>query len=163
VRGDATPGAADRRGASVDALLADRARDRAQGRHAGRPAQRAGRAAHHPRRADHDQLAQVPEAAGLTVGRKRTDIEPRIVAAARERFLREGVDGASLRAIAADAGTSIGMVYYYFKTKDDLFLAVVEAIYSTLVTDLTAAMSNDVTPRERMRRLYRRIGAMNEL
>jgi AcrR family transcriptional regulator len=97
------------------------------------------------------------------MGRRRTDIEPRIVAAARARFLREGVDGASLRAIAADAGTSIGMVYYYFKTKDDLFLAVVESTYGKLVGDLTAATMDDVPPAERMRRLYRRIGAIDEL
>ena len=34
--------------------------------------------------------------------RPRTDIRPRIVAAARTRFLSEGVDGASLRAIARE-------------------------------------------------------------
>jgi len=97
------------------------------------------------------------------MGRRRSDIEPRIIVAARERFLREGVDGASLRAIAADAGTSIGMVYYYFKTKDDLFLAVIEAVYGTLVDDMATAMSPDVPPAERMRRLFRRIGAISDL
>ena len=45
------------------------------------------------------------------MARPRSDIEPRIVHAARRRFLKEGVDGASLRTIAKDAGTSIGMVY----------------------------------------------------
>jgi AcrR family transcriptional regulator len=95
--------------------------------------------------------------------RRRTNIEPRIIAAARKRFLHEGVDGASLRAIAADAGTSIGMVYYYFKTKDDLFLAVVEQVYAKLLAELTAATSGDVAPEERIRRLYRRIGAISDL
>jgi AcrR family transcriptional regulator len=38
--------------------------------------------------------------------------------------LGDGVDGASLREIAREAGTNIGMVVYYFATKDDLFLAV---------------------------------------
>ncbi|MEZ4363963.1 MAG: TetR/AcrR family transcriptional regulator [Kofleriaceae bacterium] len=97
------------------------------------------------------------------MGRKRTDLAPRIVAAARERFLLEGVDGASLRAIAADAGTSIGMVYYYFRTKDELFFAVVEATYSKVLADLTEACAADVAPKERLRRLYRRIGAIDEL
>ena len=95
--------------------------------------------------------------------RTRTDIEPRIVAAARGRFLREGVDGASLRAIARDARTSIGMIYYYFKTKDELFLAVVEDVYSRLLEELTAAMASDVSPEERLRRMYRRLGAITEL
>jgi AcrR family transcriptional regulator len=45
------------------------------------------------------------------MARPASDIAPRIVHAARERFLFEGVDGASLRNIAKDAGTNIGMVY----------------------------------------------------
>jgi len=97
------------------------------------------------------------------MARARSDIDVRIVAAARARFLREGVDGASLRAIAGDAGTSIGMVYYYFKTKDDLFFAVVEESYGKLLADLTEACAPDVAPVERMRRLYRRIGAIDAL
>ena len=96
------------------------------------------------------------------MARPRSDIEPRILEAARTRFLREGVDGASLRAIATDAGTSIGMVYYYFKTKDDLFFAVVEETYERLLEDLKRACDTALAPRERMRRVYRRIGALDE-
>ena len=62
------------------------------------------------------------------MARPRSDIQKRIVLAARTRFLADGVDGASLRHIARAARTSIGMVYYYFPTKDDLFLAVVEEL-----------------------------------
>ena len=54
------------------------------------------------------------------MARPRGDIAPRILHAARRRFLTEGIDGASLRGIAADAGTNIGMVYYYFPTKDEM-------------------------------------------
>jgi AcrR family transcriptional regulator len=93
--------------------------------------------------------------------RTRSDIGPRIVHAARARFLAEGVDGASLRAIAQDAGTSIGMVYYYFKTKDDLFFAVVEETYERLLEDLTRACDPKLPPKERMRRLYRRVGEVD--
>src|SRR6266487_6095022 len=96
------------------------------------------------------------------MARPRSDIEPRIVHAARHRFLEEGVEGASLRTIARDAGTSIGMVYYYFPTKDDLFLAVVEERYGKLLADLTAALTPDQPPAERLRRMYRRIGRMGE-
>ena len=41
------------------------------------------------------------------MARPRSDIEPRIVHAARERFLHEGVDGASLRTIASNARRSV--------------------------------------------------------
>jgi AcrR family transcriptional regulator len=96
------------------------------------------------------------------MARTRSDIAPRIVEAALARFLREGVDGASLRAIATDAGTSIGMVYYYFKTKDDLFFAVVEETYGRLLADITAACDREQPPKDRVRALFRRIGAISE-
>ncbi len=88
------------------------------------------------------------------MARPRSDISERLVNAAREAFLTEGVDGASLREIAADAGTSIGMIYYYFPTKDDLFLAVVEQVYPKLLADLGAAVSGDGDLREKIERLY---------
>jgi AcrR family transcriptional regulator len=85
-----------------------------------------------------------------------------VVHAARERFLTEGVEGASLRAIAADAGTSIGMVYYYYPTKDDLFLAVVEETYLHILKGMEAALDPAVPVRERIERLYLRLAALDK-
>ena len=96
------------------------------------------------------------------MGRTPSDIEPRIVEAARARFLHEGVDGASLRAIARDAGTSIGMVYYYFPTKNDLFLAVVEEVYAKLLHDLETELASGTSVDDRLRRLSARIGAATD-
>ncbi len=94
------------------------------------------------------------------MARPRSDIGPRVIEAARTRFLQEGVDGASLRAIAADADTSVGMIHYYFPTKDELFLAVVEDIYAAMLTDMATALAADVPVEARLRRLYERLGAM---
>ena len=97
------------------------------------------------------------------MARPRTDIQPRVVrAAARARFLAEGVDGASLRTIAADAGTNIGMVFYYFRTKDDLFLAVVEEVYSRLLDDLARALAGADPLRARLERVFARLGNASE-
>ncbi|HKU38849.1 MAG TPA: TetR/AcrR family transcriptional regulator [Polyangiales bacterium] len=96
------------------------------------------------------------------MARPASDIAPRIVHAARERFLFEGVDGASLRNIAKDAGTNIGMVYYYFKTKDELFLAVVEEVYAHLLEDMRRILAEDAPPDQRMAKLYQRVAAMSE-
>jgi AcrR family transcriptional regulator len=96
------------------------------------------------------------------MARPRTDIQPRIVRAARARFLAEGVDGASLRTIAADAGTNIGMVFYYFPTKDDLFLAVVEEVYSRLLDDLAKALAGEAPLRERFERVFVRLGMASD-
>ena len=75
------------------------------------------------------------------MARPRTGLKERLVLAARDRFLAHGVDGASLREIAKAAGTTIGMVYYYFPTKDDLFVAVVEQVYARLLEDALAAIA----------------------
>jgi len=96
------------------------------------------------------------------MARPRSDIQERIREAASERFLADGVDGASLRAIAADAKTNIGMVYYYYPTKEDLFQAVVEDVYSKLVVDLVAALTPEGSVEARLERLFVRLGALNE-
>lgn len=95
--------------------------------------------------------------------RPPSDISQRIVHAARERFLTESVDGASLRNIAKDAKTSIGMIYYYFPTKDDLFLAVVQEVYVVLLGDVREALSGEGTAEEKLRRLYVRLGRMSDV
>ena len=96
------------------------------------------------------------------MARPRTDIAPRILLAARRRFLKNGVDGATLRAIARDAGTSIGMIYYYFPTKDHLFFAVVEQQYGAVLHDMELALSPAHPVEERLQRLYERIAALRD-
>jgi AcrR family transcriptional regulator len=96
------------------------------------------------------------------MARPRSDIQPRIVEAARRRFLADGVDGASLREIAREAGTNIGMVVYYFPSKDDLFLAVVEDVYAAILRDLGEALGAAEGARERLRRALVRLGTASE-
>ncbi len=82
--------------------------------------------------------------------------------AARDRFLEEGVDGASLRAIARDAGTSLGMVYYYFPAKDDLFLAVVEDVYAALVAKMEQILGGSESVEDKVRQLYQALSALTD-
>jgi AcrR family transcriptional regulator len=96
------------------------------------------------------------------MARPPSDLRARLVRAARARFLTAGVDGASLRDIAAAAGTSVGMVYYHFGTKDDLFLAVVEEIYQRLLADLEQVLAPGPAVRERLRGLFRRLARLDE-
>lgn len=95
------------------------------------------------------------------MARPKSDIEPRIVEAARAQFLEQGVDGSSLRTIASAAGTSVGMIHYYYPSKDDLFLAVVEKPYVGLLADLQRALSPDAPVEERLRRLFHRLAALS--
>lgn len=96
------------------------------------------------------------------MARPKSDIDHRILRAARERFLVEGVDGASLRSIADDAKTSVGMVYYYFPTKDDLFLAVVEETYGGLLADVGREIGGLTTTEERLRCVYQRMARLSD-
>lgn len=95
------------------------------------------------------------------MARRATDIQERIVHAARAAFLQHGVDGASLRQIATDAETNIGMIYYYFKTKDDLFLAVVEEIYAQLARDIEACARAEAPIERRIERLFERFARLD--
>lgn len=96
------------------------------------------------------------------MSRPRSDIRPRLLEAALHEFLARGVDGASLRAIARRARTNIGMIYYYFPTKDDLFLAVVEQHYEPMLQGLRDAVDVAAPVEERLRRLFVRIGRASE-
>jgi AcrR family transcriptional regulator len=97
-----------------------------------------------------------------TMARPKSDIDLRIVRAARERFLHDGVDGASLRSIADEAGTSVGMVYYYFPTKDDLFLAVVEETYAKLLARLEERTRREPGVEARVRVLFRALAEIDD-
>lgn len=96
------------------------------------------------------------------MARPRTDIAPRILEAAKHRFMQHGVDGASLRAIAKDAKTSIGMVYYYYPTKDDLFFAVVETVYERFLGKLEVALEPEGSVEERLARLYAQLAQVTD-
>jgi AcrR family transcriptional regulator len=59
------------------------------------------------------------------VGRWRTGQQSRqrIIEVARQRFMHQGYERATVRAIAADAGVDVAMVYYFFGSKEGLFTA----------------------------------------
>jgi len=54
------------------------------------------------------------------------DAEAAILAAARRRFGDHGFGGATIRAIAADAGVDPALVLHYFRSKADLFAAAMQ-------------------------------------
>ncbi|RYF28731.1 MAG: TetR/AcrR family transcriptional regulator [Chloroflexi bacterium] len=54
----------------------------------------------------------------------REQNKQRLIDAAYTEFVQNGYDGTSIRDIADRANMTSGLVYYYFKTKDELLLAV---------------------------------------
>ena len=55
-----------------------------------------------------------------------------ILAAARRCFLRKGLHNASMQDLIAEAGLSVGAVYRYFKSKDEIINAISQNITGTL-------------------------------
>ncbi len=50
----------------------------------------------------------------------------RILAAASKLFTKQGFHGTSTRDIAAEAGVSLGNIYNYFATKEEIFVSLLE-------------------------------------
>ena len=77
----------------------------------------------------------------------------RILAAATAEFARYGLGGARVDRIAARAGANKRMLYYYFRDKDNLFLAALEARYAHIRAAERALDLQHLEPREALRRL----------
>ena len=57
---------------------------------------------------------------------KADNTRENILSTAKRHFLRDGLDGASLRNIVKDAGLTTGAFYKYFPTKESLFDALID-------------------------------------
>jgi AcrR family transcriptional regulator len=87
----------------------------------------------------------------LTPDRRRQQTRDHLLAAAAQVFAERGFHGASLDAVAAAAGFSKGAVYSNFKNKEDLFLALLESIYSREMRLLRATLeASEVPPESRL-------------
>ena len=56
----------------------------------------------------------------------------RILDAARNEFVSNGLSGARVDRIASQSGVNKNLIYHYFGSKDALYLAVLEDIYAGL-------------------------------
>ena len=83
-----------------------------------------------------------------------SDKRQRLIASATELIHRQGLERPTLAEIAVAANVPPGNVYYYFKSKDELIEAVVEA-RATEVTELLASLDRRRTPAARLKGLAR--------
>lgn len=87
-------------------------------------------------------------------GASRQDERRRaIVAAARKAFLRNGYGATSMSAIAADLGGSKTTLWRYFRNKQDLFAAVIDAMVERYGEALGMILPDDGDPAEVLRQL----------
>jgi AcrR family transcriptional regulator len=79
----------------------------------------------------------------------------RLIAAAYELIYRRGVARTSLADIAQAADVPVGNVYYYFKTKDDIIAAVVQAHTDQIVSTLGDLQRRHRSPKARLKAFVR--------
>ena len=74
-----------------------------------------------------------------------------ILDAARKVFEAEGLDGASLRAIAAAAGYTPAALYFHFESKEAIYAEVLRGSLANLGQAVTRAISRTNSPADRLR------------
>src|SRR6478752_10486384 len=91
-------------------------------------------------------------------GHKASEAERReqILKAAHEVALRRGIDGLTVRAVAARARLSHSLVLFHFKRKDQLGLALLDRVLAgTLSISLPDEIRHIRQPSERLQALFR--------
>ena len=98
-----------------------------------------------------------------TVVGQRPGKRERLVAAAAQLLHEQGIERTTLAGIALAADVPAGNVYYYFKTKDDVIAAVVDAHAQQVTTTLAVIDSHHRSPRGRLKAFVREFTAQSEL
>ena len=90
-------------------------------------------------------------------GQKATEATRReqILKAAHEVALRRGIDGLTVRAVAARARLSHSLVLFHFKRKDQLGLALLDRVLASTVSSALSPLATVGDPRERLLVLFR--------
>jgi len=85
-----------------------------------------------------------------------------LVDGARQVLHAQGVEASTLADIAAAADVPVGNVYYYFKTKDELVEAAIEA-HAAEIRAFLASFERHRTPRARLKAFVRALVAQRDL
>jgi TetR/AcrR family transcriptional regulator, transcriptional repressor for nem operon len=86
----------------------------------------------------------------------------RLVAAAAQLLHQQGIEKTTLADIAQQAGVPVGNVYYYFKTKDELIGATIDARRQDLAA-MIASLERHRTPQGRLKALVQALVDQREL
>jgi TetR/AcrR family transcriptional regulator, transcriptional repressor for nem operon len=94
---------------------------------------------------------------------RRPGKRARLVAAAVELLHQQGVQRTTLADIAAAADVPVGNVYYYFKTKDDVIAAVIEAHAGQIKSTLAQIDARYRAPKSRLKAMVAEFAASSEI
>jgi len=105
-----------------------------------------------------DSVPDRAAAAGPRPGKRE-----RLIAAATRLVHQQGTERTTLADIADAADVPAGNVYYYFKTKDDVLAAVIEAHAQQVKTTLAAIDARHRTAKSRLKAFVREFTAQSEV
>ena len=105
------------------------------------------------------RLAQGEAAEDESANLLESELEPLdrrriILNAAAELFSTQGFDRTTIRDIAGQAGLLPGSVYHYFSSKEDLYMAVHQEGFRSVMLQLQAAVNEASDPWERLKRAF---------
>src|SRR5580658_10100325 len=83
-------------------------------------------------------------------GRDREASRTAILAAALAEFAGHGLAGARMDAIAGTAGVNKALLYYYFRSKDELYEAVLDEFFQHLQARIDRALDSGAAAGERI-------------
>lgn len=86
---------------------------------------------------------------------KREDLKLRLIEAARNRIISDGLANLRARDVTQDVGCSLGGLYTVFTDLDDLVIHVNSATLKALEASLALAEAKDRTPTDKLRNLAR--------
>jgi AcrR family transcriptional regulator len=78
------------------------------------------------------------------------EMRQRILEGAHRAIHAKGYRGATMPAIAAESGVSVGLLYRYFSSKEELCLAMCEAVTDSQLNELAVQFSQIADPEERL-------------
>jgi len=82
-----------------------------------------------------------------------TEMRQRILDGAHRVMLSGGYRGTTMPAIAAEADVSVGLLYRYFESKEELYLAMCDYVSQAQLDELAVQMGQIADPRERLARV----------
>ena len=104
-----------------------------------------------------NSASEAPAAVARRAGKRE-----RLVAAAVQLLYQQGAERTTLADIAKAADVPPGNVYYYFKTKDDVIAAAIDAHAQQVRSTLGAIDARHQSPRSRLKSLVQEFAAQSE-
>ncbi|MBQ7098032.1 MAG: TetR/AcrR family transcriptional regulator [Clostridia bacterium] len=78
-----------------------------------------------------------------------------IIEAARKMFFEKGFDGVTIRNLQKEVGCEVGLFYYYFKSKDEIFDVVIDRLEGEWRNELDEVAEDfDDNPKACIERLF---------